>query len=86
MCKFASEDEQKYRPVWMAVKYFVETLGMYNTDQCQRLVYDQQSHLSLSLCFGDWGGGVLAHWLVLTMSSRSSYLPGPPLHREGSGF
>ena len=27
MCKFASEDEQKYRPVWKAVKHFVQTLG-----------------------------------------------------------
>jgi hypothetical protein len=24
MCKFASEDEQKYRPVWKAVKQLVE--------------------------------------------------------------
>ena len=26
MCKFASVDEQKYSPVWRAVKQFVETL------------------------------------------------------------
>ena len=24
MCKFASEDEQKYRPVWKAVKQLVD--------------------------------------------------------------
>ena len=26
MCKFASVDEQKYKPVWRAVKHFVETI------------------------------------------------------------
>ena len=28
MCKFASEDEQKYKPVWKAVKNMVEYLCM----------------------------------------------------------
>ena len=26
MCKFASQDEQKYKPVWKAVEKFVELL------------------------------------------------------------
>ena len=33
MCKFAFEDEQKYRPVWKAVKHFVQTLGTSKTSQ-----------------------------------------------------
>ena len=44
MCKFASRDEQKYKPVWKAVEHFVKTLGTQKIGKSRRFDYDPQSH------------------------------------------
>ena len=47
ICKFASRDEQKYRPVWKAVEHFVKTLCTQKTGQNPRLYFDLQSYPEL---------------------------------------
>ena len=66
MCKFASRDEQKYKPVWRAVKHFVETISTQKAGKSRRLDYYLQSHLEYRFHSLSWrsqpewrGGGRL---------------------------